>query len=515
MNALLVTLKLEDPVLIIGVGNGEENSIRTLPYITGVALRGALVARYQSEQTDLLDDDRAVELFFGKVHYLNAYPYFDGDIGRMLPRPVSWRKRKGEQLTNAQIMDFALNSDPEWSQGIQKKFATSMLVGADVAVTSPEEELSIHIGSQQRGIVERGESTIFQYQALARGQTFMAAIVSEDIQALQEIQNLLAMDEYLYIGRSRAAGYGSVHIKSVALQSDWQEFKQGAAKGNVTLTCLSDALLRDEYGQPTHDLDEVLSRRFDKPIKRESAFIQPGVVGGFNRKWGLPLPQSPTLGMGSVFVYPEDMFSKDELAGLAADGIGERRVDGYGRLAVNWPGLEKFSVVEPERTESTISVDLSESSKALALTMAKRLMIKELQEQLLVWSQKHTIHGKINNHQLSRLRNVLHATINAQEYELGKIENFLSDLRPTATKQYERARFVGEGKTSGSRLKSWLEERLQKKDGLECLDFTAKSVRKVAGQKPALTDEIKREYTLRLIEALISHKMKDNQKEAQ
>jgi CRISPR-associated protein Csx10 len=219
--------------------------------------------------------------------------------------------------------------------------------------------------------------------------------------------------------------------------------------------------------------------------------------------------------MGSVFVYPEDMFSKDELAGLAADGIGERRVDGYGRLAVNWPGLEKFSVVEPERTESTISVDLSESSKALALTMAKRLMIKELQEQLLVWSQKHTIHGKINNHQLSRLRNVIHATINAQEYELGKIENFLSDLRPTAKKQYERARIVGEGKTSGSRLKSWLEERLQKNDGIKRLGFDAESVPEVAGQKLALTDEIKREYTLRLIEALISQKMKDNQKEAQ
>lgn len=503
MTALLVSLKLETPLLITGISNGEENSSRCLPYIPGSALRGALAARIQSND---LPRDPVGKLFFsGAVRFLNAYPV-DQDGHRMLPLPASWHVEKGTGLENAPAADLAFGGNFEKNKPIKKHFVGK--AGNQEYAYSPEEEIAIHIASQERGSVKAGTSTVFQYQSLARRQKFRALIVANKPSDLDEIEKLLTPST-LYLGRSRSAGYGKVLIEGFQ-RTDEPEVKFASAPFTV-ITLLSDLILRDEHGQPTHDLDGYLSRRLGRTIKNQSAFVKSTEVGGFNRKWKLPLPQMPALGMGSVFVYPAGDLSPADLADLVEKGIGERRVDGFGRIGINWHGdaLVAFGAEkEPASSEET-SHPLSKASKDLARRMSERLARLTLEQNLVTEVQKYEVRGSITNHQMARLRGILRSAIDSDEKKFDQVTKFFEGLKESAKKQWHNSRlYKKENKIAGARLELWLKERQEKCDGLSILNV--ETAQKVAGMSPEISDTFKREYTLRLMEAMLNNIMKSN-----
>ncbi len=506
MNALIITLRLESPLLITGLGNGEENSSQSLSFIPGSTLRGLLVSRYKASSADLFTDQTAKKLFFsGKVRFLNAYLQ-DSSGKRTLPTPASWRVAKGSDLTNAAAGDFAIQFDETKETGIGKSF-WGQNADATCYVISPDEELSIHIASQNRGIVKQGESTVFQYQALARGQRFVAVVVSEDVVDLQDVKDLLE-DKTLYLGRSRSAGYGKVIVEKTETDNDWHETTQQDPKA-TTITLLSDALLRDEHGQPTHNLDAYLSRRLNQKVEHQAAFIRSNETGGFNRKWGLPLLQFPSLGMGSVFVYPASQLSANDLKDLVESGIGERRVDGFGQIAVNWLEKATIQLQKVSRTSAPEPMHLSSSSQKLAVQMAGRLLERALENNLVAETNRFSIQGNLTNYQLSRLRVVLRRAIDQKATNFSGVETFFGSLKKSAEEQWNKTRLVSPAQSSRFRL--WLNERIEKKDGLDLLDMKdVGQFPEVAGQHTSISDEIKIKYTLRLMEAVVDRAMKQN-----
>jgi CRISPR-associated protein Csx10 len=506
MISLFITLKLETPLLITGLGNGEENSSQSLPFIPGSALRGALVSQYASKSTGLRADPLAEQLFFsGKVRFLNAYP-LDQSGNRMLPIPASWRVQKGDDLKKAEVADLALTSDQDKNKVIGQPYRGTN-TGQGVYVFEPDEELAIHIASQGRGTVKAGESTVFQYQSLARGQSFVALIVADDKNDLDKVEEYLKPNTWLYLGRSRSAGYGKVLIENVK-REDKQE-TESADMPVTTITLLSDTILRDEHGQPTHDLDGYLIRHLNKAIKHESAFIHSTETGGFNRKWKLPLPQMPALGMGSVFVYPREQFTTSEINDLVQTGIGERRVDGFGRIAVNWHDAKTQTLVEADPVVATTKHPLSPASKKLAQTMSERLLRRALDLNLITEANRYSIKGNITNHQLARLRSLLRQAIDGENKEFKVIETFFASLKKTAEDQWQKTRLYQGSGLTGTRLRLWVNERLEKKDGLHFLKLDKETdVPSVAGLRASLTEQLRREYTLRLMEAVIDHVMR-------
>lgn len=510
MKALLIPLTLESPLLITNIGNGDENSSRSLPFIPGGMLRGALVGLFRSEEADLLRDETAVRLFFGvQVVYLNAYPATDKKgQQRTLPTPASWRKEKGTRLKDKpESCDFALTADDKFDQGLQSPFCNPEARGNLITLFKPNQELTTHISGEDRGMVKAENNTVFQYQALREGQIFTAVILTRSADDRSELKTLLTQNPILYLGRSRSARYGRVQVGAMQEKDDWPEAPQQKLEGKTVLTLLSDALLRDENGQPTHDLVGWLARRLGKDeitFEASQRFIKPALTGGFNRKWGLPLPQTPALGMGSVFVFDSALISPDELTGLVENGIGERRVDGFGRIAVNWQAQDQFRIEEFEPHKPPLHKNLTPNSQKLAQDMAERILRQRLDAHLSETVHRYDISGNINNHQLSRLRGQLRQAINAGGQDTKAIETFIEKLKPTAKDQYRRARVHFNNGDSG-RLLTWLEEQLEKKAGL-----SISRIPEIAGKKAELTGEIKTEYTLRLIEAVVNKRMKAN-----
>ncbi|MBV6392019.1 MAG: hypothetical protein KPEEDBHJ_01236 [Anaerolineales bacterium] len=508
MTAILVTLKLETPLLITGISNGEENSSQSLAYIPGSALRGALISRIKSADLPL---DPVGKIFFsGSVRFLNAYPQ-DRNGKRMLPFPASWRIEKGQKAENVDAADLAIKSNKDKNKTIGKKY-----IGKSDQVAyafSPEEEIAVHIASQERGVVKAGTSTVFQYQSLARGQKFRALIVADAPSDLEEVEKLLTPNT-LYLGRSRSAGYGKVTI--VDFQRTNEPEAESTSAQVTIITLLSDVILRNEYGQPTHDLDGYLSRRLGKSIKNQTAFVNTTEVSGFNRKWKLPLPQMPALGMGSVFTYPADQLSPADLSNLVEQGIGERRIDGFGRIAVNLHGTpqprlgSKEKNVPPEEIEEANKKphSLCEASKVLARKMSERLARTTLEQNLITEVQKYEVRGSATNHQLARLRGILRSAIDSEEKKFDEVTKFFEGLKEFAKKQWHNSRLYKENKIEGVRLELWMKERAEKCDGLSILKFD--KALKVAGVSAEMSDSLKREYTLRLMEAMLNSIMKSN-----
>jgi len=118
----------------------------------------------------------------------------------------------------------------------------------------------------------------------------------------------------------------------------------------------------------------------------------------------LPLPQSPALGMGSVFVYKAADLPPSDLKELVEKGIGERRVDGFGRISVNWPYLATFHLAKLHAVKSSQVPVLSEESAKIARAMAERLLERRLENALVEFVLNRQVTGQITSHALARLR---------------------------------------------------------------------------------------------------------------
>lgn len=525
MNALTYTLNLRQPLLIGQVGAGEENSAITFNHIAGSTIRGALIGRYMAQNGDELNpaNEEVRQLFFnGTVTFLNAY--LADHVGkRSLPVPRSWMIEKNDTdnesgtITDNAFVSVAHIREPKvvsapFCNATFTEFdgGAAKASGRATILYAPKHHTGLHNASTRRYIKQENDSVVFRYEAVAADQSFCGAILSNDNLLLDKLEALLEAPD-LFLGRSRSAGYGHTEIVALARVEDWQEYMAVTPKqpvDGITLTLLSDTILRNGYGQYTSDLATVAAIA-DLGIKPKRSFLRADLTGGFNRKWGLPLPQIPVVAAGSVWVFPKSQAIEDALQKLVATGIGERRIEGFGRVAVNWqqfPYLEKRPPNRERQYTSTIA--LNGQVKRLAKEMVQRLYRQQLDQKLLsVLDDNLTISGIVpENTQLSRLRIIVRHAWRDRDRQV--VQTFLRKMKPLARNQYLQAR-VGT-----KSLLQWLEEGWQDdKLWRDYFYISTTNLPQLGGVQATEDDALKLEYMARLIDTLCNQAIKRRQSE--
>ena len=77
-------------------------------------------------------------------------------------------------------------------------------------------------------------------------------------------------------------------------------------------------------------------------------------MGGFNRTWGLELPQAMAVRGGSVLVLrARQPIALADLLAVERAGLGERRAEGFGRVAF-FGALEPRPAVQPPATDRPV-----------------------------------------------------------------------------------------------------------------------------------------------------------------
>lgn len=357
MKAIIFYLVLEEPVLVSSMF-GDANTETSLNYIPGTTLRGAIIGRSANPTAP----NRG--FFDGSIRFLNAYPVVErnGKYVRTLPRPLSLKTQKG---TDTPVRDLAVDEldDQElketWTSA--KGAFVTLQEGDDdssgaVGYVNPDSKLNIHMARNRKygrslgsAAAKLGEGddpgAVFRYEAIAPGQQFRAAILCQDDSVSSSIRDILKKGD-LFIGGARTAGYGKVRIDEVTeLSGDEGRYFDEALMQftsvpehngeEVILTFASDAFLRDEYGQLSADVGRV----FGEGVDVISAFIQTTRIGGYNRKWALPLPQDLAIGKGSVI---KARVGADRLHAWLQFGIGERTSEGFGRILLDWQAEAEY-----------------------------------------------------------------------------------------------------------------------------------------------------------------------------
>lgn len=452
MKALTFTIHLLEPVLVMDAEAGDPNGIASLNYLPGSVVRGGVVNLFRAGNTPEAADPLFRKLFLdGEVRYLNAYP-LSPQGQRALPTPFSWHSFKDEDDNVLYDFLFDVNAKDKTRKPASQPFCHLHLdEGKGKAeLIAPEYQLTIHTARDDRQNMST-TGAVFRYTALAAEQDFGAVIVATDDALLTQIYELMKKHLHWHVGKSRTAGYGRVAIQVVKIEDDWHEYQAVGDDEHeqLTVTLLSDMLLRDpDSGADTVNLSGVLR------LPLESKFTRTHLVGGFNRKWNLPTPQARAVQAGSVYTAPPEAESR--LRELEKTGLGERRVEGFGRIAVNWHRLEQITVAErhSKNNSSVLLKEVPATQMELAKRMVERMARAELDKRLTasVVGLRVELHG-LHSSQISRIRLAAREMIRQNKGKpLSDQFDEKRGMKKNARDQFAKARV--QGKT----LEVWLKE---------------------------------------------------------
>lgn len=517
MKALTFTINLLEPLLINDICGGDPNSAVGLDFIPGSSIRGAIIGRYfkkKGEDSVDANDEEFKALFLdGSVRFLNAYP-LTKNKKRTLPTPYSWYAEKDKN--NNLIHNFAIEkeeTDINW-ENISSPFchlSENDDGEGQVRLFKPVYQAKIHIFRSNRQKVTTGESTIFRYQALEVGQIYSGVIISENEPNFEEIKNLLGEGSILNLGKSHLVSYGQVKINDIKIFDNWEEYQSvgDEAEDKIIVTLLSDTIIRDENtGAYITNVDSALRLGLD--AEHEKAFVRKRIRGSFNKKWNLPTPQFFTIKAGSVFVYKKNPELATLLETLQVDGIGERKEEGYGRIAINWHQLHKIAAKEGELSFSLIPDPglTNEYDLNLAHTIVKRITREKLDGALVRTVNNLVLISPIpKKSQLSRMRVVARKALATENP--GLIVDHLAQMKKSASDQFQNARIKKKS------LGKWIE--CLSKDSLSVwdeLEINCDRLPSLGKTKLDLNDNILAlEYTVRLIDAVLHKASKEGDNE--
>ena len=518
MKALTFNIRLLEPLLVNDISGGDPNSAIGFEFIPGSVIRGALIGKYlQGETKSSIDAEDAEfrELFFdGAVRFLNAYPS-NKDNSRSLSTPLSWHVEKGDPgniIYDFATGDFSDNgeNDPErnWKK-VSEPFCYLFEndEGEGIILYQPSNQVQIHIFRANRQRETAGESTIFRYQALEAGQDFSSVILAENELCFKKIKDLLTEGATFNFGKSHLASYGHVKINNINICDNWGEYiTVGDEEDNtIVVTLLSDTLIRDKNtGAYSTNINSVLGVE-SKSLKK--AFVSTRIRGGFNNTWNLPLPQVLAIRAGSVFVYEKSSELLDRLETLKITGIGEKRAEGYGRIAVNWHQVNGIKAEKEEFKESTLPYEIKDPD---SLFLAKRMVNRMTKEKLDQYLIKAVNRLEINKDsipkksQLSRMRVIVRRSLN--ENDLSMVIDHMKKMKKTASDQFQNAQIEGES------LEQWIKALVLNPQSVwdsKALQVHQNNLPSLGKIKSDLSDDLAREYTVRLIDAILHKASKE------
>lgn len=307
----------------------------SMDYISGSAIRGAYICKYirKNNIEDINKGEHKEKLLAGGIKFLNAYPVYNGS--RSIPLPKAYFAPKEKIKTFEDRIDIVLGLDKKLPQGYERIRSCEFVYkeGNKFIKINVEKISNLHIN-------KKGEKNkLFRYEAIKKGQVFEGIIKIEDEDYVEEVVNLLK-DEIIYVGGSKGTGYGKCVVEDIRVLDENPEaqiFQVEENKEHIYIIALSDIIYKDELGVYRTKIDvNLLKKELNiEDVEFIDSSIETKNITNFNNKWNARTPNIVSIKAGSIFKFRvENDLKIERIMQLMDKGIGERKVEGYGRVAI-------------------------------------------------------------------------------------------------------------------------------------------------------------------------------------
>ncbi|MCE2434143.1 MAG: hypothetical protein J4F29_14680, partial [Candidatus Latescibacteria bacterium] len=243
------------------------------------------------------------------------------------------------------------------------------------------------------------------------------------------------------IGRSRSAQYGEAEFEwlddapqELNERVEWDGFDEqhppsvSNSGERLIITTLSPLLTVNDYGHPEayfpeNELAQTLDMETSE-LKLCSSYTRTEVIGGYNSHLRLPRQQWPATAPGSVFVFKaEKVLDQERLLQLEHNGLGLRKGEGFGRIAVNRQGsldlidCEEVQLDDPEKKNRPDAPDLKmpQSVQDLLYGVVRSRCLTEMQQRAITIARSKD--NIPSNALLGRMRSFLRQNSRAESLE--------------------------------------------------------------------------------------------------
>ena len=465
---------------IIPIADGDPNTVVTRQDIPGSHLWGAAAWHYLN-QTKHTPIDKAFRCAFldGGLHFLTAYPEAADTQQRLIPIPHSIRKYK--DCTNEdmpELVDFVKQSSVERpTKRFEHRYARMNPGYWSTQVVKTERNYHHARAVNDRrigralGAGNPNGGALFTYEAIQAGQTFQGAVLGLE-KDLKNLKSLLGGLRIISVGRSRSAQYGEVEFEWIDDIEDlkgfveWNGFttSQTPTDSNDTdnlliITTLSPLLAVNDRGHPDacfpkQELGDVLGVDTSK-LTLSSSYTRTEMMSGYNTHLRLPRQQWQAIGAGSVFVFKiPSKLEEERLRELEHKGLGLRKGEGYGRIAINRQNYLSEEITEMQldnpdeaTTPNAPNTGINSELKELLRDIIRARCMAEIQKNAMVVAKQIT--NVPSNSLIGRLRLFL-------QLDPAVAVNRLNELRKPAMDSLTEGRI----NTRGLRQLTWLPNNL-------------------------------------------------------
>lgn len=459
----VIKLKLEAmQPLVITDGTTEGQTHKTLEYIPGNMLLGALASAWKRNNPNVTpdDSDEFNNLFLNsKVKWGHAFP-LAGDE-QTVPVPLCYQKLKNygglpsvgaqnadkshvlnlssiELNSDTTLKDLILRDKKEWNLSDNEAIKLKKL---DLGFMTQEKKCQPNILQTWNMHVAIGkgrtaaDGQLFGFSALGKGTKFISEIYCDDA-CEQSLKALLNSISNLHIGHSRSAGYGKVATKVLSCED---VVSQKVESNTAKLFLLSGYISKRSWELPLNNLEKELQKYFEN-AKISKLYCLYDNLNGFNNLWALPRKARQMLVQGSVI---EIAF--DKVVSQLPKAIGGYINEGYGRILVNpefltKPFVDTYDIKEADSRSETASAITNKVVLNLLKTRAIYRIARENAQSFtsnnkikdFIQSQQNS--SKISANQRGNLRNMISSV--HQDDWLSKFEDI---LKKTPGEQWKNA----------------------------------------------------------------------------
>ena len=311
-----------------------------------------------SRRYDTLDRCDAYTLFHsGKLRFSDATPW-DGHAPGW-PTPLCWHyekraayKGKNQGITRLIAGNIINRLHNSGEQQRQLKQLRGGYIHADGRHTEPDHELRLKTAIDPKtGRAE--EAQLFGYDALLRGQRFIAFVEADDDIDQTRFDDILdALNGEQLLGRSRSAEYGRCRVTPI----DHAPPTPGESDGDITLWLLADLALADTFGQPKAEPAPEDFGLQGCEIDWSRTFLRTRRYSPWNSTRQGYDSERLVIQADGVITLTGTPNDPDALQRLHDHGAGLHREAGLGRLWVNPPLLAterpQFDKPVPSASES-------------------------------------------------------------------------------------------------------------------------------------------------------------------